>query len=157
MTFEPKTVAFAYLDESQHDNAWMTPLIVELKDEAFAQSVCIHTSDMDLLGGADVVLDERGIIQVLITYPLSKPTTLTIHRDSAIDVKTFITAVASMYRAIYADEARSTRVMEGTVPGMLNRNKTDGKYGIWGHGIDDLFLEGAERKADGVWHLHIVS
>lgn len=153
MSFEPKTVAFNYLDKSLHDNAWLSPVVSNLKDPKYAATVCIHTYSMDWIGDCNAVMDERGLIQVIIDYPLSKPTTLTIHRTGPVTVLDFVTAVGAMYRTIYQEEARTSRVVEGTVPGMLNRNRTEGKYGICSHGINDLYLEGAELKADGTWHL----
>jgi hypothetical protein len=35
--------------------------------------------------------------------------------------------------------------------------KSDGPYGIWGHGFGDLWLERATRKDDGTWDLFIGS
>lgn len=159
MSLEPKLVTFDYLDQSAGDNAWISPRIIDLKDDdlkddSLAKRVCIHSyGDMEWLGDCEAILDERSIIHIVFDYPLTNPATLTMHVNGGITVKAFVRAVASMYRSVYADEARSTRVKEGTVPGLLNRNRTDGKYGIWGHGINDLYLEGAERKADGRWHL----
>lgn len=46
------------------------------------------------------------------------------------------------YKRIYKEEDDSTKVKPGNIPGMLNRNKTNGKWGIWGHDIGDLFFEG---------------
>ncbi|WP_300027237.1 hypothetical protein [uncultured Maribacter sp.] len=47
------------------------------------------------------------------------------------------------YNRIYEEEEDSANTK--TTPlekrqGLINRNKTDGKYGIWGHDIDDLDL-----------------
>lgn len=41
--------------------------------------------------------------------------------------------------------------------GMLNRNKTNGKYGIWGHDMEDLSLESLYKDANNIWHLSISS
>lgn len=45
------------------------------------------------------------------------------------------------YQKIYAEEDKTTNREPGNIPGMLNRNTTDGKYGIWGHSLDDLYFE----------------
>ncbi len=40
---------------------------------------------------------------------------------------------------------------------MLNRKRSNGKYGIWGHDIDDLYLEGATEVKPGEFELAIGS
>jgi hypothetical protein len=48
------------------------------------------------------------------------------------------------YEQIYREEADSSSVSASRIPGMLNRETTDGKYGIWGHEIENLVFEGIE-------------
>lgn len=51
------------------------------------------------------------------------------------------------YRAIYAEEEATTPVLAqdsqqiGSLT-LMNRTRTKGKYGIWGHVLNDLFFEG---------------
>jgi hypothetical protein len=41
---------------------------------------------------------------------------------------------------MYAEEDETSGGNPGHIPGMLNRNTSEGKYGIWGHDIGDLLL-----------------
>ena len=61
-----------------------------------------------------------------------------------------------MYHVIYKEEERTSADPAGLIPGMLNHTATSGKYGVWGHGIEDLVLEGAERS-NGVWRIMVGS
>lgn len=73
-------------------------------------------------------------------YPLSCIVVVEIQRDLE-STSEFIQAFCDGYQEIYALEKDSTKIKEGKVKGMLNRNKTDGCFGIWGHDIGDLVLE----------------
>lgn len=55
--------------------------------------------------------------------------------------------ISDTYKAVYAEEERTSKVP--VVPldqriGLINRNKTEGKYGIWGHDLGDLVLHTVE-------------
>lgn len=62
--------------------------------------------------------------------------------------------ISRIYHAVYAEEERTTKIKIIPIERrekVLNRNKTDGKYGIWGHDIGDLVLYRVElrRHANG--------
>ena len=61
----------------------------------------------------------------------------------------FIDFVCKQYRKVYKDEHKSSSVQADYIPNMLNRNTTDGKYGIWGHVINDLMLVYATIQKNG--------
>ncbi len=72
----------------------------------------------------------------------------------------FVKCVRDDYRRIY-DEEHADIDSQGTeiqrvCPHMLNRATTDGRYGIWGHDIEDLVLEGV-HYTDGIFNLSIGS
>ena len=46
------------------------------------------------------------------------------------------------YKRIYREEDEDVGAPTGNIPGMLNRQISSGRYGIWGHSIGDLFFEG---------------
>ena len=59
--------------------------------------------------------------------------------------KQLLSEVRKNYVALYAEEEATATVK--TIPlekrtGMINRNQTNGKYGVWGHDIADLYLSG---------------
>lgn len=77
---------------------------------------------------------------VKLDYPLTTPYEFKIY--GATLVGEIVWLIAQAYVAIYEEELATATVAEGfAAPDSLNRNKTDGKYGIWGHGIEDLVVE----------------
>ena len=69
-------------------------------------------------------------------------------------------SISNTYKAVYAEEERTTQIK--VVPldqrtGLINRNKTNGKYGIWGHDLGDLVLHTVEvtKRADGILVAHL--
>lgn len=100
------------------------------------------------------LMDPSPTIKILIDYPLTNPCTFEAkcpNPDGWTEVE-FIEAVRMAYLEVYSLEEDP-----GFVPGMLNRARSEGPVGIWGHGIGDLFLEGAERQDDGTWKLLVGS
>ena len=109
-----------------------------------------HLDDVNL----DDVLSQVKI-KVRVDYPLNNPAVFEL--AGPVTVKAFISFVAQTYQRIYREEQETSTVEAGLVPGMLNRNHTDGRYGIWGHVLGDLYLEGANLGDDGVWDLRLGS
>lgn len=80
--------------------------------------------------------------RLTLDYPLSKPYVLEYKDVATVGELSWL--IAQAYGAIYETEAETSKVrvideeFRGTV---LNRNRTEGEYGIWGHDMGDLFLE----------------
>jgi hypothetical protein len=100
------------------------------------------------------ILDKEPTITFTIDYPVTNPMVVTLtHEDkSPWTRRQFIEAVIAAYKDIYAAE-----VDPGHIPGMLNRKTSTGPFGIWGHDIGDLVLEGAYKNNDGTWGLTVGS
>lgn len=97
-----------------------------------------------LIGKDDVVIKDNTAVLV-IDYPLNKPIEIEIKSNESVGFKRgeLIQLVSKEYKRIYREEEKSAKTK--TVPledrqGLINRNETDGKYGIWGHDIEDLDL-----------------
>ncbi len=93
---------------------------------------------MEVLNGSDLI-SKRKSIEVQFDYPLgSVPTFILKRRAGAkgITRRVFAAFVQRTYRKIYANEER---------------------YGIWGHDIGDLVLEGAQERKPGKFKLHVGS
>ena len=103
------------------------------------------------------LLDSREIIRIEFNYPLSATHTFEFHKKGGFTNMDFVRAVCKKYKEIYAEEDKSMSGKERYIPGMFNRQTSDGKYGIWGHVLGDLFLEGAKLKSNGVWTLSMGS
>lgn len=77
-------------------------------------------------------------ISVRFGYPIASP--IIVDFNGPLTVRDFISKIAETYKTMYQEEEAS-----------------NGKYGVWGHRLSDLYLEGAELGSDGVWHLTIGS
>lgn len=91
--------------------------------------------------------------QIVIDYPLQddflfplRPATSTLYKG-CVSVGEIIDRIYELYHEIYNEENSTTTVTPGNIPGMLNRNTTNGKYGIWGHDLSDLVLTSVEFNA----------
>lgn len=84
-------------------------------------------------------------IQIKFTYPLSHDAVLSFHHAGGFTLSAFWGAVYEGYARIFKEERESDWL------------STYGKYGIWGHSMDELFLEGFEEVSPGVFNLAIGS
>lgn len=88
---------------------------------------------------------------LIIDYPLKRPARFEIRPDGpdgAFTVRGLVRAVAERYAQVYAEEAKTASKPAGKMPGLENRNETDGKYGISMHELVDLVLEGVNVRLD---------
>lgn len=90
----------------------------------------------------------EGDYRFYYTYPLSRQAVKTHHLTAETTAQELLAIGAEDYRAIYAEEEAAAGPT-GHVPGMLNRAKSEGPYGIWGHDITDLYFEGVEADFEG--------
>ena len=100
----------------------------------------------------------KAHIKICFNYPLAKEF---IFEFDAPNGKYFTHGniakiIRETYKYIYDEEEKSTEIAIGTIPNMLNRNTTDGKYGIWGHSIEDLLLNCLYKKGD-IYYMSIDS
>jgi hypothetical protein len=103
-----------------------------------------------LLDATRVVLRAKRAT-LIIDYPLRRPAQFEIlpdGTDGAFTVSGLVRAVAERYAQIYAEEAQTASKPAGKIPGLENRNATDGKYGISMHDLRDLVLEGVDIRLD---------
>jgi hypothetical protein len=106
----------------------------------------------------NVGIDQSPTIRVRFDYPLNNPIIAEFRQPQGWLFGDFIVAVANKYGEIYAEEKATTSIPVGQASAFLiNRNETDGKYGIWGHDIEDLRLTGVSKGEDGVYELDIES
>jgi hypothetical protein len=112
----------------------------------------------------EVVITDKDI-KVSFDYPLKQKFLFDFHSDQGFTRKQLVELIANTYKNIYEEEERTANEYEYTykneadeacictskvIPidirvqmgSLMNRNRTDGKYGIWGHDIEDLWLEG---------------
>jgi archaellum component FlaG (FlaF/FlaG flagellin family) len=107
----------------------------------------------NLIGKDEIVIDNDNAT-LIIDYPLNKPIEIKIKsaNSNGFTRKELVQKISIEYNRIYKEEEESAETK--TIPieerkGLINRNQTDGKYGIWGHDIDDLDLSAVIlRKTD---------
>jgi hypothetical protein len=109
--------------------------------------VCFE--DEEMVGADDLVVPSDTIMLVL-DYPLSQSTERQATSPGGFTRKGMALAILAAYREVYAEEAADAGD-PGLVPGLFNRARSNGRHGIWGHDIENLFLEGAELGANGTY------
>lgn len=92
--------------------------------------------------------------KIVFEYPLSNPTTRKISTsDEGFSRRQLIELIGKFYEEIYDEEEASatTKTLPMSDRKIMNRNQTDGIYGIWGHDLDDIAISGVEvrRLRDG--------
>ena len=104
----------------------------------------------------DTVVTDLAEIYIEFDYPLNNPVIIKFTNDGGFTVRDFAKAVHKGYTKIYAEEEAAVGD-PGHVPGLLNRDRSSGPYGIWGHDLRDLFLEGFTMKSPGLYELIVGS
>ncbi|MBI1892093.1 MAG: hypothetical protein HYS18_15720 [Burkholderiales bacterium] len=105
--------------------------------------------DIQFMDAADDIAVPGGELYLVVDYPVTGTWEF---RITAANSKGFTRAeladkISQVYRSMYAEEERTSSIE--VVPleqrkKLINRNKTGGKYGIWGHDIGDLVLHTVE-------------
>jgi len=117
------------------------------------QSICsINNSGWDQndefnrerkLSESEVVIPATSI-KIVIDYPVEYKATYEHESKNGFTRKHLAELIAKDYQEMYDEEEATTVIVPTNIPGMLNRCETNGKYGIWGHNIDDLILHTAK-------------
>jgi len=130
----------------------------EMIKDGFTTSPYIQLADptkdlADLEDAAAIVLPCREII-VVADYPLAKEFEFKLVSDAPTGFTRAEIArkISTLYQEIYAKEEQTTKAP--IIPleerkGLINRNKTNGEYGIWGHDLGDLVLRKIYPKTHG--------
>lgn len=129
---------------------------IELFENGIIPWISIKNTESEienLIGKDDIVIKSNHAI-LTIDYPLNNPVEIKIksNHSNGFTRKELAEKISAEYKRIYKEEEDSAKTK--TIPinereGSINRNQTDGKYGIWGHDIDDLDLSAIiVKKAD---------
>jgi hypothetical protein len=123
---------------------------LKIFEEGFIPWISIDNPKAELknLIDADIIILPFTTAKIIIDYPLNSPATFEIATTGqGFSRKQLITEISEKYHEIYKLE-ESTAITK-TIPldkrkGLINRNQTDGKFGVWGHDISDLDLSQIE-------------
>jgi hypothetical protein len=97
-----------------------------------------------ILNLSKIVINDMKI-QIEFDYPLSRPFYFDFVSSKGYTRKQLIATICDTYKRIYQEEydtAENKKIVNKKRTGLLNRPSTNGKYGIWGHDIEDLIIEG---------------
>ncbi len=103
----------------------------------------------------EVILKGNTEYTLVISYPLSTPYKKKFKTGKKGKTRIqLVDMICKSYRKIYFEEDSSTEIppllgSEGGNAPMFNRQETDGKYGIWGHCIEDLLLHSVSITPKG--------
>ncbi|KAK9829649.1 hypothetical protein WJX72_007101 [[Myrmecia] bisecta] len=107
------------------------------------------TRDIQNLKDADEVVIQESSIRVVVDYPLSGEFVFQVVPPDGLQYFTRATlaiAIAMLYQKLYEEEDQTSPKVAGVIPGVYNRECSAGKYGIWGHGLGDLSLQGVYKR-----------
>jgi len=95
----------------------------------------------NLIDKDETVIKESNVI-VFVDYPLTNTYTFELTSPKGFTRTQLIYEISKQYYQLYDEEERTakTKTLSLEQRTIYNRNRTDGKYGIWGHDIGDLVL-----------------
>lgn len=135
-------IDYLYNDKEYKNEEWAMPVV---KDED-----CIK----NMIQPNEIVTTATEIT-INFNYPLTTPVDFTYKSAKGFTRKKFWECINKGYTKIYKDEEKDVG-NPGNIPGMCNRARSAGPYGIWGHCMGDLVVEGVTKEKN-IYHLHIGS
>lgn len=97
------------------------------------------------LQNPDEILVKETSARLIIDYPMLNPALIEISEKNGFTRKKLIELITLNYNKIYNEEeatAKTKVIPINERTSSINRNETDGKYGIYGHDLEDLDLSG---------------
>jgi hypothetical protein len=97
----------------------------------------------------EIIIDKTKI-KIIFSYPLTKAFTFEyLSNDSkGFTRKEISEYIMTQYKDIYNEEEANQGHPGFMAPNILNRAQSYGKYGIWGHDIEDLYLHTLYENKD---------
>jgi len=106
-------------------------------------------SELERLIDADSIALNYPRAKIVFDYPLDNPTTREISTlGEGFSRRELIELIGKNYEEIYEEEevSATTKTLPMNERKIMNRNSTDGIYGIWGHDLDDIAISGVEVR-----------
>jgi hypothetical protein len=159
-----KKISFELIDPAAKPGEYMS---AEEPSPYFGLSKEQMERSLKYLQDGDEVVIPKNEIRVEINYPFANSHifTLTPQIGEVFTRSGLGIAIALKYQEMYDEEEKSTNLpiesvaeRSGGKCHLMNRARTDGKYGIWGHDLSDLDLHTVEYDVDlNLWILGIDS
>ena len=103
---------------------------------------CNITEFLNALIGENIVISESDEITIHFSYPMKNPVDLTFNTNTNFKITDILKLIYRGYRKIYDEESDAIESIDNEGTLKYNRGSTDGKYGIYLHDPQDLFIEG---------------
>jgi hypothetical protein len=137
----------------------MPGITKSVEDNAVRLDVVYQEENIDLSEiSSEVLVPDNEMILVQFDYPLENA--VRVRFQGPLTKDQVHTKIMETYARIYKEEEETSDI--AVVPldqrvGLINRNTTNGKYGIWGHDLDELYVRRMYRDIDGVYYLGVDS
>jgi len=119
-------------------------MITDNDDDRYSPYISMaDPKELNMLTDPDEIIIYKEKIFMEYDYPLKKSF---YFKEMAPNGKYFTRKdlgkiISDRYKQMYDEEAKTTTIPIGTMAvNIVNRNETNGTYGIWMHGIEDLLL-----------------
>jgi len=159
--------AATFISETKDDNAHLLKVefnimtwIKDAPNEMDSARVvgCLSKEIDDLIDAKKIVI-EKPKITIQFIYPLKNPVAFDYESPQGFSRRKILECIHDGYSKIYDDEEKTGKI-EPRPEGypIDNRPRSDGKYGIWGHYINQLFIEHLTFDVQsGILHLDMGS
>lgn len=115
--------------------------LVEISTYRKNKLICSGDDRASLMDMNEVIIPANTKLYTFkIDYPLTNPYVVKLAFPFGCTRREMVNYIVNVYRTIYKIEKNTTTKPVRNIPGMFNRDTTDGYYGIWGHHIQDLML-----------------
>jgi hypothetical protein len=106
-----------------------------------------------------IILSPNKTYTLIIDYPLNVPYTEEIKSGKeGVTLREVLNIAVDAYRKIYKEEAKTSKLKEESISKrtkgaskLINRAETNGKYGIWGHRLEDLTIINIMVKGNKIY------
>jgi hypothetical protein len=129
------------------------PLTPEYDEEFGLGGFHIESCELDGLEEGEELVAPFDRIEVVVSYPLGKPFRFRFERKGGFTRAQLVETICTMYRDVYRAEAKK----QATAPGLVDAPDNRPPFGIFGHDLADLILEGITHQGDGKYRLEVGS
>jgi hypothetical protein len=128
-------------------------------DDPDSSSISIASPEQDFakMENPDEIVIKEKKVTISFDYPFDDSNFFSFENPKGFSRIDLARIVCEQYKKMYQEERETTEIPEGKIQGMLNRNKTNGKYGIFGHDLEDLVLHSVIRDESGIYLLGVDS
>ena len=117
------------------------------------EEYCVQVSDYPDRSEMGVIDPDEKVtnlekLDIMFDYPLTTPVVISFSNAGGFTRMDLFRVIYEGYKSIYDREDAACGKTD-MIPGMLNRQTSDGPFGIWGHVMEDLFLEAVYIFDDG--------